>query len=144
MNVEQIMYIHLCKLKNDTCWNCSRNKRRGWWWKLVVDGVNSSMIYLMHCKKLCKSYNVPLPSIRIIKNFKKKRYIHAQDSLLSLFKLHKMFELYGFPWVTLQHTHWHELHTYSSGLHFSSQLENHGDKHFLRILLRGYHILATE
>jgi hypothetical protein len=28
----------------------------------MVEGVNSSMIYLIHCKNLCKCYNVPPPS----------------------------------------------------------------------------------
>jgi hypothetical protein len=28
-------------------------------------GVNSSMIYLMHCKNFCKSHNVPPPSTTI-------------------------------------------------------------------------------
>jgi hypothetical protein len=50
--VAQIMYSHLSKCKNDTCRNCSRNRVRG-------DGikqqrVNSNMIYLIHCKNLCK------------------------------------------------------------------------------------------
>jgi hypothetical protein len=28
--------------------------------------VNSNVIYLIQCKSLCKSYNVPLPSTTII------------------------------------------------------------------------------
>jgi hypothetical protein len=35
--------------------------------KKAVEGVNSSMIYLMHCKNLCKCYNVSSPSTTIIK-----------------------------------------------------------------------------
>jgi hypothetical protein len=35
-------------------------------WKRAVEGMNSSMIYLIHCKKLCKYSNVPPPSITII------------------------------------------------------------------------------
>jgi hypothetical protein len=31
----------------------------------AVEGTNSSMTYLMHCKKLCKCYNVPPPSTTI-------------------------------------------------------------------------------
>jgi hypothetical protein len=30
-------------------------------------GVNSSIIYLIHCKNLCKYYSVPSPSTIIIK-----------------------------------------------------------------------------
>jgi hypothetical protein len=30
-------------------------------------GVNSSMIYLIHCKNLCKCYNVPPPCAKIKK-----------------------------------------------------------------------------
>jgi hypothetical protein len=37
-----------------------------------VDGVNSSMIYLIHCKNLCKCYNVSLPSTAIKKKYKKQ------------------------------------------------------------------------
>jgi hypothetical protein len=29
MNVVQTMYTHVCKCKNDTCSNCSRNQGRG-------------------------------------------------------------------------------------------------------------------
>jgi hypothetical protein len=29
MNTLQIMYVHVCKCKNDTCWNCSMYQRRG-------------------------------------------------------------------------------------------------------------------
>jgi hypothetical protein len=38
-----------------------------------VEGVNSSMIYLIHCKDLCKCHNVP-PPITTIK--KKNLFIH--------------------------------------------------------------------
>jgi hypothetical protein len=71
MNMVQIMCTHVCKCKNDICWNCSRNQGRvvkessGGWWKRAVEGVNSSMIYLIHCKNLCKCCNVPLPSTTI-------------------------------------------------------------------------------
>jgi hypothetical protein len=33
----------------------------------AVQEVNSRMIYLIHCRKLCKCYNVPPPSPKIIK-----------------------------------------------------------------------------
>jgi hypothetical protein len=28
----------------------------------AVEGMNSSMIYLMHCKNFCKSHHVPHPA----------------------------------------------------------------------------------
>jgi hypothetical protein len=55
------------QIKKYTCWSYSRNVGRGnkgeW-------GLNSSMIYLIHCKNFCKYHNVPTPSTTI-KNFKK-------------------------------------------------------------------------
>jgi hypothetical protein len=66
MNMVQIMYTHVCKCKNDTCWNCSRNRGQGWKKIVCVWGMNSSMIYLIYCKNLCKCYNVPSPSTTII------------------------------------------------------------------------------
>jgi hypothetical protein len=36
-------------------------------WKRAIEGVTSSLIYLTHCKNLCKCCNVPLPSTTIIK-----------------------------------------------------------------------------
>jgi hypothetical protein len=38
-----------------------RDERQQW------RGVNSSMIYLIHCKNLCKCYSVPPPSTTIKK-----------------------------------------------------------------------------
>jgi hypothetical protein len=58
------MCTHVCKCKNDTCWNHSRNlggvgdKENG-------GGVNSSMIYLIHYKDFDKCHNVPPPSTKI-------------------------------------------------------------------------------
>jgi hypothetical protein len=61
MNAVQIKYTHECECKNDTRWNCSRNQGRGEWRRLV-EGVNSSRIYLVHCKNLCKCYNYTHPA----------------------------------------------------------------------------------
>jgi hypothetical protein len=36
----------------------------------MVEGVNSSMIYLIHCKNFYKCNNVPPPSIRVNKKNK--------------------------------------------------------------------------
>jgi hypothetical protein len=44
----------------------------------MMEGVNSSMIYLIYCKNICKCYNVSPPSITIKKTKteqKKKEYI---------------------------------------------------------------------
>jgi hypothetical protein len=40
----------------------------------MVEGVNSSIVYLIHCKNLCKCHNVPLSrtTIKKRKNFKMK------------------------------------------------------------------------
>jgi hypothetical protein len=43
---------------------------RGGRWKRAEEGVNSSMIYLIHCKNFCKCHNVPSPSITIKKTMK--------------------------------------------------------------------------
>jgi hypothetical protein len=37
-------------------------------------GVNSSMMYLIHCKNLHKCYNVPPPSTTIILKFRKIKF----------------------------------------------------------------------
>jgi hypothetical protein len=42
------------------------SRERGW--RRTVEEVNSSMIYLIHCKNLCKCYNVPPPSTTIKNN----------------------------------------------------------------------------
>jgi hypothetical protein len=42
-----------------------RGKRR------MVEGVNSSMIYLIYYKKICKCHNVPTPSTTIKKKKEK-------------------------------------------------------------------------
>jgi hypothetical protein len=33
----------------------------------ALEGVNSSIIYFIYCKNLCKCYNVPPPSITVKK-----------------------------------------------------------------------------
>jgi hypothetical protein len=58
-------------LRNYTCWNCFRNQGGGW--RRAVKGVNSSMINFIHCKNLCKHYNVPPPSTTI--KWKNKFYL---------------------------------------------------------------------
>jgi hypothetical protein len=52
MDMVQLMYAHVCNCKNYTCLNPSRNQRRGDETKRAVEGVNSSMMYLKHCKNL--------------------------------------------------------------------------------------------
>jgi hypothetical protein len=34
-------------------------------WKRSVEEVDSNMIHLIHCKKLCKWHNIPTPSTTI-------------------------------------------------------------------------------
>jgi hypothetical protein len=40
--------------------------------KRVVEGVNSCMIYSIHCKNLCKCHSVPPPSTTIKEKKEKK------------------------------------------------------------------------
>jgi hypothetical protein len=63
MNMVQTMYIHVYKCRNDTCWT-ARKIREGCMSE-NSGRVNSSMIYLMHYKNLCKCYNVSRPSTTI-------------------------------------------------------------------------------
>jgi hypothetical protein len=46
----------------------------------VLDGVNSSMIYLIYCKNFCKFYNVPTPGTTT-----KKRRLQIQSLQKVLF-----------------------------------------------------------
>jgi hypothetical protein len=52
----QILCTQVCKWKNESCWNYSRNGGRGI--KENDGGVNSSMIHLIYCKNFCKRHNV--------------------------------------------------------------------------------------
>jgi hypothetical protein len=74
----QIMCTCIYKCKNDTCWNCSRNwgggiKESGG----VVEGVNSNMIYLIHCKNLCKFHNIASTAMKENKNQIKSHVSHG-------------------------------------------------------------------
>jgi hypothetical protein len=51
--LEWLTYTHVCKCKNDTYFNCSRNR-----WRRVKEQY-SCMIYLIYCKNLCIYSNVP-------------------------------------------------------------------------------------
>jgi hypothetical protein len=62
MNKVQIMYTHVCKFKNKTVPGIG-----GEGMKESRGVVNSSMIYMIHCKSLCKCCNVHSPSKTIIK-----------------------------------------------------------------------------
>jgi hypothetical protein len=50
-----ILYTHVCKWKSETCWNYSRNGRRG---IKGNDGRGEFVIYLIHCKNFCKYHHV--------------------------------------------------------------------------------------
>jgi hypothetical protein len=50
----------------------------------AVEGVNSRMIYLIHCKILCNFYSVPPPSTTIIrKKEKEKKKRLSSNSFIS-------------------------------------------------------------
>jgi hypothetical protein len=69
VNMVQIMNTDVCKCKMIPVETVPGIRREGD--ERVVEGVNSSMMYLIQCQKLCKCYSVPPPSITIIiKNFK--------------------------------------------------------------------------
>jgi hypothetical protein len=53
MNMVQIMYTHVCKCKIIPVESVEGR------WKREVEGVYSSIVYLIHYKNLCKCYNVP-------------------------------------------------------------------------------------
>jgi hypothetical protein len=79
LNVVQKLCTHECKCKNDYGSDYSRNggrigKRR------LVEGVNSNMIYLIHCKNSYKCHNVAPPSITI-KNYL-NLILHIEYTLL--------------------------------------------------------------
>jgi hypothetical protein len=42
-----------------------------------MEGVNSNMIYLIHCKNFCKYHNIPQPNTTI----KKKIFLYCQAQL---------------------------------------------------------------
>jgi hypothetical protein len=60
MNILQIMYTHAYKCQMIPVGTVSGV--RGWEMKDSSGGMNSSMIYLIDCKNLCKYYSVPPPS----------------------------------------------------------------------------------
>jgi hypothetical protein len=76
---------------------CGEMKERG----REVEGVNSSMIYLMHCKNLCKCYNVPPPSTTIKKkkviwyNYKRKRKEFPKCHFYRKGKMYNLNPLYS-------------------------------------------------
>jgi hypothetical protein len=51
VNTVQILCTHVCRWENDICWNYSWNG--GWMrWRRMVEGVSSSMTYLIHFKNV--------------------------------------------------------------------------------------------
>jgi hypothetical protein len=53
VNIVEILCTHVCKWKNETCWNYSRNGERGD--KGEDGGGELTMIY---CKNFCKCHTV--------------------------------------------------------------------------------------
>jgi hypothetical protein len=105
----QILCTHVCKWKNDTNWNYPRNG--GGRECIVVEGVNSSMIYLIHCKNFCKCHNVPPTSTTINNNNNNKKQTRNMASkFFHLFTLRRGCQflliyrvLYIFWLLILQH-----------------------------------------
>jgi Fe-S-cluster containining protein len=58
----------------------------------MMEGVHSSMVYLIYCKNLCKSNNVSLPSTTIKR--KKKKTIKDQFLFSKKKKKKIIFEFY--------------------------------------------------
>jgi hypothetical protein len=54
----------------------------------VEEGVNSSMIYLIHCKNLCKCHNEPPPST--IKEKRKGKNTEESLQLSKYFKKNRL------------------------------------------------------
>jgi hypothetical protein len=67
MNTVQKMCTHECKCTNITYWKYFRNGG----WVIKVEGMNSRMMHLIHCKNFNKCHNIPPPSTTIQKKKKK-------------------------------------------------------------------------
>jgi hypothetical protein len=93
-NTVQKMSTHVCKCKNDTYWNYSRNWGRGEW-RRMVEGVNSSMIYLIHCKNLCKCHNVPPPAQKRKKTFLLKIIHYSYQYKISIHFFSSLGKIFG-------------------------------------------------
>jgi hypothetical protein len=50
------MYVNAKMIPVETISGIGGGRDKGEWWR----GENSGMIYLIHCKNLCKCHNVPL------------------------------------------------------------------------------------
>jgi hypothetical protein len=70
----------------------------------VVEGVNSSIIYLIYCKNLCKCHNVPLPSTTIKEKILKNKANKQKLCLISVILLCKTTTPYFFCFVDLLQT----------------------------------------
>jgi hypothetical protein len=62
-NTVQLLGTRVCKWKNETLklfqeWGEGRIKENG----RGMEGLNSSMMYLIYCKNFCKCHNVPHPT----------------------------------------------------------------------------------
>jgi hypothetical protein len=62
------MCTHVCKHKNDTCWNYYKMGVRG----MKENGWGGEFMYLICCKNLCKCHKV-LPPITTIKEKRKEK-----------------------------------------------------------------------
>jgi hypothetical protein len=57
MKIAQILCTHVCNWKNETCRNYSRNGGKGK--RRMIEGVNSTIIYLMYCRNFWQCHNIP-------------------------------------------------------------------------------------
>jgi hypothetical protein len=64
-----------------------RGKRR---LKGMMEGVNSSMICLIHCRNFYKCHNVPPPSTRIKKLIKKKKFSNLNEKFTREIRILKL------------------------------------------------------
>jgi hypothetical protein len=50
----------------------------------MMEGMNSSMIYLIYCKNFCKCHNVPPPST--IKKLKRRKEFEDLEIYMKMFR----------------------------------------------------------
>jgi hypothetical protein len=70
MNMVQTMFTHECKFKKMIPVETVPGILG---WRAVGGRGNSNMMYLIHCKNLCKCHNVPTPSTTIKIKIKKQK-----------------------------------------------------------------------
>jgi hypothetical protein len=70
-----------------------KNKMRGEW-RRMMEGLNSSMIYLIYCKKFCKCHNIAPLSTTIKKEKKNNSFLEWSLKFFGFFvRLYKLFKI---------------------------------------------------